>query len=323
MALSNQEIETFIYQFRNNIAQLQAQQTTQNQISNQLQTSVNGLSGSTNSGSSSSSGNVAADTYPFNGGILHKLVTTFQAAVKFASTILVSGTATFSGTINTILTASKLVKTDSSSNLTTGQASLTADVSGVLPVANGGTGDSSLTAHNVLVGNGSSGIVQVAPSTSGQFLKDNGAAADPSFAGVNFTNLAGSISTAQVQTTGTFTPVLKFGGVSVGITYNIQTGVWTKIGGVTFIEINISLTSKGSSTGGATIEALPSTPSNLFCCKIAYLASMGSIGIPDAYVAGSTTTVSLTQLTSSGFSGSFDDTNFTNTSQIVIGLIYR
>ena len=52
--------------------------------------------------------------------------------------------------------------------------SLTANVTGTLPVANGGTGAATLTANNVLLGNGSSAVTFVAPSTSGNLLTSNG-----------------------------------------------------------------------------------------------------------------------------------------------------
>jgi|6_EtaG_2_1085325.scaffolds.fasta_scaffold01438_7 hypothetical protein len=45
-----------------------------------------------------------------------------------------------------------------------------------LSVANGGTGASTLTANNVLVGNGTSAIGSIAPSTSGNVLTSNGSA---------------------------------------------------------------------------------------------------------------------------------------------------
>ena len=48
------------------------------------------------------------------------------------------------------------------------------DVSGTLPVANGGTGAASLTANNVLLGNGTSAVQVVAPGTSGNLLTSNG-----------------------------------------------------------------------------------------------------------------------------------------------------
>ena len=51
---------------------------------------------------------------------------------------------------------------------------LSTGVTGTLPVANGGTGQTSLTANNVIIGNGSSAVTFVAPSTSGNVLTSNG-----------------------------------------------------------------------------------------------------------------------------------------------------
>ena len=52
--------------------------------------------------------------------------------------------------------------------------SLTAGVNGTLPVANGGTGATSLTANNVILGNGTSAVQVVAPGTTGNVLTSNG-----------------------------------------------------------------------------------------------------------------------------------------------------
>jgi hypothetical protein len=51
---------------------------------------------------------------------------------------------------------------------------LTTGVTGTLPVANGGTGATSLTANNVILGNGTSAVQVVAPGTSGNVLVSNG-----------------------------------------------------------------------------------------------------------------------------------------------------
>ncbi len=51
---------------------------------------------------------------------------------------------------------------------------LTTGVTGTLPVANGGTGAATLTANNVLLGNGTSAPLTVAPGTSGNVLTSNG-----------------------------------------------------------------------------------------------------------------------------------------------------
>jgi len=51
---------------------------------------------------------------------------------------------------------------------------LSTGVTGTLPVANGGTGATSLTANNVILGNGTSAVQVVAPGTNGNVLTSNG-----------------------------------------------------------------------------------------------------------------------------------------------------
>ncbi len=48
------------------------------------------------------------------------------------------------------------------------------DVTGVLPVANGGTGATSQTLNNVLLGNGTGALQNVAPGSNGNGLVSNG-----------------------------------------------------------------------------------------------------------------------------------------------------
>ena len=55
-----------------------------------------------------------------------------------------------------------------------GKIGLATHVDGTLPAANGGTGQSSLTANNVLLGNGTSAVQFVAPGTTGNVLTSNG-----------------------------------------------------------------------------------------------------------------------------------------------------
>jgi hypothetical protein len=55
-----------------------------------------------------------------------------------------------------------------------GLINLATGVTGTLPVANGGTGSTTLTANNVLLGNGTSALQAVAPGTSGNVLTSNG-----------------------------------------------------------------------------------------------------------------------------------------------------
>jgi hypothetical protein len=65
--------------------------------------------------------------------------------------------------------------TPSSVTLTNGSGlPLSTGVTGTLAVANGGTGATTLTANNVILGNGTSAVNFVAPGSSGNVLKSNG-----------------------------------------------------------------------------------------------------------------------------------------------------
>jgi hypothetical protein len=66
---------------------------------------------------------------------------------------------------NAALTASKPVFTDGSKNLVS---------TGTLAVDQGGTGATTLTANNVILGNGTSAVAFVAPGSSGNLLTSNG-----------------------------------------------------------------------------------------------------------------------------------------------------
>ena len=89
-----------------------------------------------------------------------------------------AGTVTSVGGTGTVNGISLSGTVTSSGNLTLGGAlsgvNLTSQVTGTLPVANGGTGQTALTANNVVLGNGTSAVQVVAPGTSGNVLKSNG-----------------------------------------------------------------------------------------------------------------------------------------------------
>lgn len=67
-----------------------------------------------------------------------------------------------------------------------GKIGLATHVSGTLPVANGGTGATSLTANNVILGNGTSAVQLVAPGTNGNVLTSNGTTWTSAAAGGGF-----------------------------------------------------------------------------------------------------------------------------------------
>jgi len=106
----------------------------------------------------------------YTDGVTSNIQTQLDAA-GVGSVTSVGGTGSVSG-----LTLTGTVT--SSGNLTLGgtldDINLASGVTGTLPVANGGTGAATLTANNVLLGNGTSAPLAVAPSTSGNVLTSNG-----------------------------------------------------------------------------------------------------------------------------------------------------
>ncbi len=60
---------------------------------------------------------------------------------------------------------------------------------------------------------------------------------------------------------GSWTPVIQFGGASTGITYSTQLGSYAVKENLISIRSNLQMSSKGSATGNATITGVP-IPSN-------------------------------------------------------------
>jgi hypothetical protein len=100
------------------------------------------------------------------------------AAVFNANPTEVGGTVTSVGGTGTVNGITLTGTVTSSGNLTLGgtlgSVDLTSQITGTLPVANGGTGATTITANNVVLGNGTSAVQTVAPGTSGNILTSNG-----------------------------------------------------------------------------------------------------------------------------------------------------
>lgn len=112
-----------------------------------------------------------------------------------------------SGATVTVATGTKvMVVTDgagagaavTNANPTDAAVNLASGVTGTLPVANGGTGATTLTANNVILGNGTSAVGFVAPSTTGNVLTSNGttwtSAAPSGGMGAGGTTATGSVT---------------------------------------------------------------------------------------------------------------------------------
>lgn len=140
---------------------------------------------------------------------------------------------------------------------------------------------------------------------------------------IDFTSSSQTIN-AAVQSNyngNTFTPVLSFVGGSTGITYAVQIGKYLRVGNLVHFDIRIDLTSKGSSTGNATISGLPFNAANDGLQYNYYTTYFNLTAIGATYFtsilagAGSTLTLFFNTAATGGFT-QIADTNFANNTAI-------
>jgi hypothetical protein len=131
---------------------------------------------------------------------------------------------------------------------------------------------------------------------------------------------------SALEVAGEWTPVLAFGGASVGITYATQRGGYVKVGSLVVADFEILLTAKGSSVGVATISGLPEAPATdrPAVATVGYWASMsfpaGTQGGILGYGSGPMTVRYHNPV---GSSASANETHFNNTSRIIATVSYR
>ena len=125
---------------------------------------------------------------------------------------------------------------------------------------------------------------------------------------------------------GTFTPVIQFGTNSVGQAYQIQAGHYTKVGRLVTFSLRVQFTNKGTSTGSARIYGLPFTTQSVSASNTgAYFgfvdgvgANWGSNNLTPTIDPGGVV-IQLRYVNSSGSYQSFTNTDFTNTSDLIMG----
>lgn len=134
------------------------------------------------------------------------------------------------------------------------------------------------------------------------------------------TNGVGVAGNLPFQSTGNFTPTIRFGGSSTGITYSTQTGNYSRTGNLVVAWFTITLTNKGSSTGSAAIAGLAHTVAAPIGGGFSFASPMSGLTSPIAIGMTSTTFV-LNQFSATA-TAAVTDANFTNTSTLVGWAIY-
>lgn len=125
---------------------------------------------------------------------------------------------------------------------------------------------------------------------------------------------------------GSWTMGIAFGGGVTGITYDINTGYYTKIGNIVIISGRIQLTSKGTDTGTAKITGLPFTVVNNLAGQSAVSLLLNKITFANQYVGATVINdneMSLEEITEAGVLTSLTNADFADDSMIIVNCTYR
>jgi len=116
-----------------------------------------------------------------------------------------------------------------------------------------------------------------------------------------------------------WTPVLTFGGASVGVTYSVQTGSWARTAGGGFIGFfNIALTSKGTSTGAVSITGFPLRCASGFTQTVINGASLSGMGTSPVIIAPSGVSAAvIPSLAGNNGLAQMTDVNFSNATNLL------
>ena len=178
---------------------------------------------------------------------------------------------------------------------------------------------------------GAFAIYDITSSTQRLTLNANGVlalqGASTSATGVGITFPATQSASSDANTLddyeeGTWTPGVSFGGGTTGITYTEQNGRYTKIGRQVTVTANVTLSSKGSSTGDATLTGLPFTNTTTRSAGSIYIASVTFADSPSILVEASNTIAYFRETTNAGVATDLTNADFANNSNWAATITY-
>lgn len=222
------------------------------------------------------------------------------------------------------------ISSSSANSLNANTCTFDSQISNSTVVTTSGTGTSSLL--NTVLSSGTASAISVGVGTtlnlynSVVITSNTNAitgAGTLNYGTLDFTSSKIINTTTQTNVnSSTFTPAVQFGGGATGITYATQTGKYYRSGNTVYFSIDITLSNKGSSTGGATIAGLPftsaSTPAYDFVLYITTLSSApASTTYNIAELSGSGTSVTLFAVNGgTGASTQYTNTHFANNTTV-------
>jgi hypothetical protein len=140
-------------------------------------------------------------------------------------------------------------------------------------------------------------------------------------------NASSNVNTLDDYEEGTFTVGVAFGGGAAGITYSQQLGFYVKVGKLVQINGRVTLTSKGSSTGAATLTGLPFTSENTSgnTSAVGLINTINFSGLTSPVTGRIAANTAVAELTDYGATGAanIDDINFTDTTVFEFSGSYR
>jgi hypothetical protein len=171
---------------------------------------------------------------------------------------------------------------------------------------------------------------QIIPTTSTGSDKD--AVTDLGYSDSRFKDLylsggvylggTGSANKLEDYEEGTWTPTVKFGSGSSGITYSVREGKYTKIGDTVQYYIQCSLSSKGSSTGSLSITGFPFTNTDTASPPSVLTGSFTSTNDIQLYLSSGSPLLSF-ENRNTGTQTPLTNSNVNNNSTMFIAGVYR
>ena len=200
----------------------------------------------------------------------------------------------------------------------------------ILRLTNSYTGTTWGNGSALVVDNNSNlAIVNYEPSSYINFLTNDGSTIAERVRidsnGIKFNGDTAAANALDDYEEGTWTMGIAFGGASVGVTTTNTTGTYTKIGRQVTVNGVLSLSSKGSSSGTATITGLPFTIGNSnpnFASASLWLINISFANQFQAYGNKNTTTIVLTEITEAGVVTDLSNADFANNSEVMVNFTY-